>query len=56
MISAVSRRSSDASRKCWANQQEELGRQQEALGAKAEKELRSLMTRAIQSGVAQEVK
>jgi beta-lactamase regulating signal transducer with metallopeptidase domain len=37
-------------------QQEELGRQQEALSAKAEKELRSLMSRAIQSGAAQEVK
>ena len=37
-------------------QQEELGRQQEELGRKAEKELHALMNRAIQSGVAQEVR
>jgi bla regulator protein BlaR1 len=37
-------------------QQEELGRQQEELGRKAEKELHVLMNRAIQSGVAQEVR
>jgi len=37
-------------------QQEELGRQQEAASEKAEREFRALRDRAIQSGVAQEMK
>jgi bla regulator protein BlaR1 len=37
-------------------QQEELGRQQEAASRKAEKEFKSLIERAIQSGIAQEVR
>ena len=37
-------------------QQEELGRQQEELGRKAEREMKTLIERAIQSGAAQEVK
>jgi beta-lactamase regulating signal transducer with metallopeptidase domain len=37
-------------------QQEELGRQQEGLGRKAEREMKTLIERAIQSGAAQEVR
>jgi bla regulator protein BlaR1 len=37
-------------------QQEELGRQQEELGRKAEREMKALIERAIQSGAAQEVR
>ncbi|HTG35318.1 MAG TPA: M56 family metallopeptidase [Thermoanaerobaculia bacterium] len=37
-------------------QQEELGRQQEELGRKAEREMKMLIERAIQSGAAQEVR
>ncbi|MEO6194002.1 MAG: M56 family metallopeptidase [Thermoanaerobaculia bacterium] len=37
-------------------QQEELGRQQEELGRKAEREMKTLIERAIQSGAAREVR